>query len=350
MYWIGQTLNFEEFCMVIKNRFCIVVALLSLVIITLGGCSSLFGRRQPRQKSVEVFWDTAIMQNVTKLTDDGLQKAYAKISPDGTKMLYCEMEKNDSEYKIVLLRDVTVPAKTPLINDSAYAPAWYGNNTNFLYIASERAGTRIIKSAISGGGRTYVTRTNVGLAENCPSVRGDVVLFHTLVDPDAYPRPKYQIYSMKDNGTELTMLGDGQYPSWHPTQAKFLFIREGNIYEMDIASIQVTQLFSDKDFNCAMPSYSADGQHILFQKGAEKKITGTAVSKEGGRTRRVRKVTSTRTKWQLFTIRADGTSLSPLTFGEVNAYHPSWGTNNFIYFVSDASGKTELYRARINVD
>jgi Tol biopolymer transport system component len=331
--------------MIIKSRFCTVAAaFLALVIIMTGGCAS------SGAKSVDVFWDTALMQNVTRLTDDGLQKAYAKISPDGTKMLYCEMAKNDSQYKIMLLRDVTVPAKTPLINDSAYTPAWYGNNINFVYIADEKAGTRIIRSAITGGGKTYITRNDIGLTEECPSVRGEAVLFDTLVDPNAYPGPKYQIYSMRDNGTELTMLGDGRFPSWHPTQAKFVFIREGNIYEMDIASVQVTQLFSDVDYNCAFPSYSSDGQYILFQKGAEKKVTGTAVSKVGGFLEKVTKITSTQTKWQLFTIMADGTSLSPLTFGEVNAFHPSWGADNFVYFVSDASGKTELYRARINLN
>jgi len=332
--------------MIFKNRLCTVVAaLLSLVIIMMGGCGS-FGAT----KSVDVFWDTALMQNVTRLTDDGLQKAWAKISPDGKKMLYCEMPKNDSQYNIMLLRDVTVSAKTPLINDSSFAPAWYGNNINFAYIANEKAGTRIIKSAITGGGKTYITRNNIGLAENCPSIRGEAILFHTLVDPNAYPYAKYQIYSMRDNGTELTMLGDGQYPSWHPTQAKFVFIRGGDIYEMDIASVQVTQLYSDKDYNCAMPSYSTDGQYILFQKGAEKKVTGTVVSKAGGLIKKVTKISSTQTKWQLFTIKVDGTSLSPLTFGEVDAFHPSWGANNFVYFVSNASGKTELYRARVNTN
>jgi TolB protein len=146
------------------------------------------------------------------------------------------------------------------------------------------------------------------------------------------------------------MLGNGQYPSWHPTQARFVFIRDGDIYEMDIASVQVTQIFSDRDYNCAMPSYSADGQYILFQKGAEKKVTGTAVSRVGGFINRVAKVTSTQVKWQLFTIKADGTNLSPLTVGEVSTFHPSWGTNNFVYFISDASGKTEIYRARININ
>jgi uncharacterized protein YceK len=120
-----------------RQLFSVAMVLISLAVLMLGGCGSLF---EKKVKTVDVFWDTSLMQNVTRITDDGLDKAWAKISPDGLKMLYCEIPKNDSQYKIMLLRDVTVPAKTPLINDSSFAPAWYGNNTNFLYIAGQVPG------------------------------------------------------------------------------------------------------------------------------------------------------------------------------------------------------------------
>jgi TolB protein len=152
---------------------------------------------------------------------------------------------------------------------------------------------------------------------------------------------------MKDNGTEITFLGEGQQPSWHPTLPKFLFIREGNVFEMDLTSLQVTELFSDPDFNCAMPSYSANGQYILFQKGAEQKTTGTATERIGGFLNKVVPVSSKTARWQVFVMRADGTNLSTVTSGDVNAYHPSWDANGFMYFISDASGKTEIYRARV---
>jgi Tol biopolymer transport system component len=109
---------------------------------------------------------------------------------------------------------------------------------------------------------------------------------------------------------------------------------------MDITSIQATLLYSDPNYNCASPSYSYDGRYILFQKGV------TIVTQTSRRST----VTSVSGRWQLFTIRSNGTSLSPLTVGDVDAYSPSWDANGFIYFISNASGKTEIYRARVNLD
>ncbi|MDR1301674.1 MAG: hypothetical protein LBK43_04290, partial [Treponema sp.] len=81
-------------------------------------------------------------------------------------------------------------------------------------------------------------------------------------------------------------------------------------------------------------------QYILFQKGAEAKVTGTQGKKA---------VIKRNSKWQIYYMKADGTGLSPLTGGNVNATSPSWDKNNNVYFVSDANGKNEVYRARINI-
>jgi TolB protein len=336
MYWIGQILNRKEFCMIKNSRLVTIAAVpLVLIAIMMGGCPS-------SPSTVDVFWDTSLLQNVTRLTDDGLEKHWARVSPDGSKMLYCEFSKK-SQWNVILLRDVTVPAKTPLVTDYAYAPAWYNNNNNFLYVTPEGGSGRIIRSAISGGGKTYVTRNSVGKDDHHPSVRGEVILFDTETN-----NGNRQIVSMKDNGTEITILGDGHSPSWHPSQAKFVFIREDNVYEMDLASLQVTELFSDPKYRSVMPSYSADGGYILFQKGAEEKITGTAVI--GGIKGKIKNISGTRDRWQIFIIKADGTGLSPITLGSVNSVSPSWDVNNFVYFVSNASGKTEIYRARVNLN
>ena len=317
-----------------------VVALFSLAVIILGGCGSLFGKKAV---TVDVFWDTSLLQSVTRLTDDGLLKRWPKVSPDGTKMLYNEQDSKGS-WNIILLRDVTVPAKTPLVSGDAFNPAWYGNSNNFVYVSLERGDHRIIRSAIAGAGKTYITRNPVGKLDNSPSVRGEAILFDTETSG------KRQIVSMKDNGTEITFLGDGEWASWHPTEPKFLFIRGGDIYEMDLATIQVTELYSDPNYNCGMPSYSPDGQYILFQKGTEQKTRYTMTEKVGGLFKKSTSGTVASTRWQIFTMRSNGTNLSAITVGDVDSYHPSWDVNGFIYFVSNASGRYEVYRARININ
>jgi TolB protein len=310
------------------------MVLVVLAVFLLDGCAGLSGTRKTGEEVT--FWDPALLSNVSRITNDGLFKDWAAISPDGTKLIYCEREKDDGLRNIVLLRDVNSPAKTTLIKDG-FAPAWYENSSTFMYVTLESDSYKLIRSTIGGGGKTYVTRNTSGFGESWPSVRDGVVLCNTVTH-DPLQR---QLVSMRDNGNEYTILGEGYSPSWHPFENKFLFIRQGNIYEMDAESTQVSELYNDPDgYNCAYPAYSGDGQYILFQKGAEAKVTGTQGKKA---------VIKRNSKWQIYYMKADGTGLSPLTGGNVNATSPSWDKNNNVYFVSDANGKNEVYRARINI-
>jgi len=325
-----------------------IMLLVGFIVLALGCAGS-----SPKDKGNDVvFWDTSLLSNVTRITEDGLSKDWARISPDGTKLIYCESSKTVSKsdvfyqnWSIVLLRNPTVSAKTILVNDFAYAPAWSDNNTNYFYITDEDNNTRLIRSSVTGSGKTYVTRTPIGTYDNRPSVKGGVIVC------DTWMGGKRQLVSLRENGTEITFLGDGEQPSWHPTEPKFIFIRNVSnsnalkaIYEMDLASAQVTEIYKDpNNWNCRNPSYSADGRYILFQKGAEVKTTGsTKDNKE------VVKIED-KGKWQIFIMNADGSSLTPITSGNVDAYSPSMDANGWVYFVAN-TGKTEIYRARVNLE
>ena len=315
------------------KKNCSIIAVFILFVIILTGCAT-----PERQRIVvDIFWDTALLLNVTRITDDGFAKSWARVSPDGTRMLYTESTRNVQRtnysniyeyWNIMLLRDINSPAKTPMLDEYAYAPSWYEDSNAFLFSVIERGGSRIVRMSIGGGGRTYISRYPLGGGDTRPVIRGGIILCDTEINR------RRQIISMRDDGMEVTVLGEGHSPFWHPTLNKFLFIRNGNIFEMDLENIQVTQLHSDPNYNCAMPSYSPNGEHIIFQKGGELKAGG---SRQAAR-------------WQIFIIRADGAGLSPLTVPEVDSWSPSWDMNNNIYFVSNASGSSEIYRARINFE
>jgi TolB protein len=302
-------------------------------------------------------YDTALLAGVSVITDDKLSKDWVKVSPDGTKLLYCESDKvvspsdlsgTDYNYwNIMLLRDVSVAAKTPLVTDYAYAPAWYENNTSFIYVVNEGGSSKLIRSSIAGGGKTYITRNPIGKNDARPAIRNGIILCDTEMNG------KRQIVSLKEDGTEVTILGEGYYPSWHPFESKFVFIRNGNIYEMDLETAQVTQIYSDNQYACVMPSYSPSGDLILFQKGAVQKVVGTQEESKGGflaflRPKKKNKVVGEEGRWHLFTIKTNGTNLSQLTSGNVDVYSPCWSKENEIYFISNSNGSTEIWKARVN--
>ncbi|MDR0721862.1 MAG: hypothetical protein LBF75_03565 [Treponema sp.] len=318
---------------------------------------------------------SATLQNVVRVTDNKFRKNSMSVSPDGQKLIYCEANETDpavslafGDYRIMLLRDVAISAKTPLITEPSYGAAWFEDNNQFVYVAYEGNGSKLAKSNITGGGKTYIARSSAGDFDANPSIHGDTLLCDTLVSG------KRHLVSMKANGTEITILGEGEQPNWHPSGTKFVFIRRteehrgkqtytpASIYEMDLKTTQITQLYAATidEVNgfaeiCSRPSYSVDGTYILFAKGSneylatvERKSSGSMFGKLfGGSTKS--KVTISETRSHLFLIRQDGTDLTQLTSGNVDVYSPAWGTNNDIYFISNVQNATEIWKAHLNL-
>ncbi|MDR2798459.1 MAG: hypothetical protein LBB80_08945 [Treponema sp.] len=176
---------------------------------------------------------------------------------------------------------------------------------------------------------------------------------------------------MKANGTEITILGEGEQSSWHPSGTKFVFIRRteehrgkqtytpASVYEMDLKTTQITQVYAAAidETNafaeiCSRPSYSADGNYILFAKGSNEYLAPVEKKSSGNRGKiggiKIQG-TSSETRSHLFLMRNDGTDLTQLTSGNVDVYSPAWGTNNDIYFISNVQNATEIWKAHLNL-
>jgi len=295
-----------------------------------GSCGSIFGK-----KADETFtYASGTLRNVMRISDDGIEKSWLSVSTDGQKLLYCEQASdfnpdNNTKYnssRIIYLRNAMVFAKTPLIESYNYAPSWYENGNNFVYITRNQNGTtQLVKSSTSGG-KTFVTRNPIGsgAGDNNPSVRNDIIVCDVFINGNR------QIVTLRDNGSELTVLGIGRQPSWHPTENKLVFVRDGGIWEMDIETTQVTQLhsISPAEANigvwCGRPSYTRDGKFIVF----------------------VKNIRLGNTNWQhLYAMDAEGNSLTELTGGKVDIWSPACGAGNEIFFISNAGNKTEIWSA-----
>ena len=321
-------------------------------------------RKSAPEEVIDVanFTNRSMMQAVSRVTDDGLSKDFPVVSPDGTKLLYCETRtvRNAStgqattQSDIVMLRNVSSSAKTPLVTTgNAFTPGWYEDSTRFLYGFQESNTRRIVRSSSAGGGRTNITRNPVGTSDRSPKIRNEVILFDTFESGNWY------IYSMRDNGNEVTHLCQGYDPVWHPTEMKFLFVKgsPSGIWEMDMTTMQETLLHETPPYNIRRPQYTYNGSHIVFQRGSEQVVTGTQVTtKTSGRKRSRNRTNTTNTevRWQLYSIKADGSNESVLTEGNVDCTYPSLDQYNNLFFISNASGvrsnKTEIYKARLNFD
>ncbi|MDR0710675.1 MAG: hypothetical protein LBF77_11485 [Spirochaetaceae bacterium] len=338
---------------------------ISVFIILVFGFLAIGSGTQDKAVITEITYDAGTLQNVTRITDDKVRKDWVSVSPDGSKLLYCETDSANAsvfaeDFKIVLLRNIATAAKTPLVNDSSYAPVWFDDNNTIVYIAFERGAGRLMKSNIGGGSKTYITRNPIGDYDANPSIHGKTILCDTNING------RRQIVSLSSDGSDVTILGEGEQPSWLPNGKKFVFIRSVStvrntqvnaVFEMDIAANQVTQIYADTGdknrhgMNCASPSYSHDGEYILFCKGADVQVRANVTKKAlGGFNISRSTVKGEVSRWHLFVIRSDGGGgASQLTSGNVNVFSPSWGVDNNIYFISNAGGSNEIWRARLNL-
>lgn len=302
---------------------------------------------------VQVSYDKSVLQNVSKVTDDGTAKTGIAVSPDGKQLLYVDInqsvrsyitnmkDRNSGNYydcQMYLLRDISRPSKTPLGLTFSYDPAWNKSGKEFVFAALENNQFKLVRANIEGGRKTYITRTPIGTEDGEPDIKNNVILCHTKING------KWQIATLNYDGTEITLVCEGYSPKWHPTENKFVFMRNGGIFEMNLDLNQATEIYRDADFPCYQPSYSKDGKYILFSQLTPVNAKGTMTS---SLTKRIISIANTRTNVHLYLISADGINKTQLTSGSVDAYSPVWGADNTIFFISAANNKTDIWKAKV---
>ena len=309
------------------------ILLITLLCFTFTGCftvSHLFGDDETDDK---ITVDSGVMQNVVKITGDGLEKDALKVSPDGKSLIYSQYREKSSVPELVLLKDVLLPAKTSLGVRDAHSVAWHDNGKTFIYSGLDGNVFKLIKSSIDGGGKTYITRNSIGDGDRQPSIKNNKILCMSTISGVS------QIVCLNDNGTEVTLLTEGVWPCWHPTENKFLFVKNSNsICEMNLTNNQITELYSDTESKFFTPIYSPNGKNIVFTQ-----YGSVNLSANGGKKRKAG------FRHHLFLMNCDGTNKTQLTSGNVNVWAPSWGINDELFFLSDVGGKEEIWKAKVRI-
>jgi Tol biopolymer transport system component len=320
----------------------LITAIAAVTLLALGVASTAT-TTTGKTKEADVTWNEGMTIGVTRITNDGLLKNWVRVSPDGAKILYTEASPS-GYWQIVYLRDANNPAKTPLIGEIAHSPSWYEDSNRFIYVSYESGAGRLVRSNVSGSGKTYISRAPIGqYGDYFPSVKNGIIAFTAL------ETNRYTIATVKENGTEATFLVEGRSPSWHPEENKIVYIKNekdpfnygGDIYELDPQTGQFSQIYSDPKYLCYEPSYSPDGKKILFAKSTAVRATGT-------KSKTI--VSAETTKRHVFIMNADGTNVSPVSSGNATVTSPSWGLNGDIFCLVSMGKGFEIYKLRIRAD
>ncbi|MFT3919108.1 TolB family protein [Cloacibacterium sp.] len=270
-------------------------------------------------------------KELTRVTDDNLQNFYPVLSPDGKKLLYHTIDPGQvgSKRSHIDLKTIGSQGTTPLLTEGCMFPSWMPDSKGFYFTYAVPTKPVIAKSKIDQGGINYVSPNSNGDDDHYSSFLKGInkILFTTKIGSD------YQLCTMDPTGLNFTLLGVGESPYPHPSNKEFLFSKKvGNFYQIFIYNLetgQQTQVTSG-DFDYVHPKYSPDGKLIVFSK-REKNKNGNQTSSH------------------IFLMDSNGGSVKQLTTGNTWNATPSFGSDGFIYFSSNA-GNSDTKRSWDNFD
>jgi hypothetical protein len=94
-----------------------------------------------------ITYDSASLSNVIRVTDNRFRKDSVRVSPDGSKILYCEANVTNvdtyvsfDQFSVMLLRDANLPSKTPVVTDPSFGNMESAIDSNEL--KARRSGVR----------------------------------------------------------------------------------------------------------------------------------------------------------------------------------------------------------------
>ena len=275
-------------------------------------------------------------QALSRITKEPVEERYPAISPDGKTLLFTVKTYGANH----AIREATIDGVDPdtgarrtlytATSTMAGAPSWLPDGSVFVY-PSNAPGQWSVVRALSNSPNAAVSVITSGDGAARPSVSpdGTHVAFSTTI------RGTWNVAVSGIDGSQLTLLGEGDNPAWSPDGSRIAFTRNVNghdhIFLADAKTgtnlVQITSGDVDDD----LAAWSPDGKVIVFASNR-----GWNTRKGGGED----------TTANLFVLNPDGTGLTQLTDGDGFSLDPAWGFDGWIYFSSNQAGNFDLWRLK----
>jgi Tol biopolymer transport system component len=312
------------------NRSAITLLLAAAVGLPFAGCHR--GKAEAKS-ALDV---TGAVSSLERVTTEPLDETYPALSPDGKILLFGVgvQEGMISKRTIVGVNPNTRAQRTLYTSDKNHSldPAWLMDGSSYLFI-SDSPGSASVVRALTDAPNAAIAVVAVGEVApqpRCPTLSPDDkrVAFQTKT------RGTDQIAIIQLDGSHLTLLGEGDSPSWSPDGLRIAFGRQvaGHHHLFAINPETGTELvqLTSGDFDHYDPAWSPDAKFIIFSSNRGSPEEKAEVSE--GR--------------NLFLINADGTGLTQVTAGTSHAITPYWAKDDWIYFASDQEGNYDIWRLR----
>lgn len=282
------------------------------------------------------------LQRVT--TDNKTHEGRPQLAPDGSRLLAGTWrdEVVDGQYtgqivdrEIIAMRpDGKGKIQMSKRGVTAHNAAWLAKT--FVYVSNAMGDFQLVRAARAAPGAavSVVVRADdaPGITGVTASKDGKLIAFQALI------RDVSTIGTVRPDGSDLMMIGDGSFPKLSPEGTRIAFEREVNghwqVFTMTVDGDDLTQVTDDASAHGSV-DWSPDGKWLVFSSNA-----GAGRFPNG----------SAETTFNLFAIRPDGSDLVQLTDGPRKSTEPTWGSDGWIYFASDEAGTYDIWRIKPALD
>jgi Tol biopolymer transport system component len=285
--------------------------------------------------------------HIEAVTNDPERETNLRISPDGTRLLFNmvpspprstsmqrrslgtlntrEVQQVYASNSVAMMR-LGSPGRTILSQQGARDATWHPNGEVFAFSMLQGPQAMLASGHVGqeGAAVRFLAPTPCIAYDWQPSISpdGQTVLFSTFTvnEPQTLAT-----MSIEQTSGKCTLLFPGKTAQWAPSGKRFVFSRVVNRYDQiftfDVESNQLTQITFGAHNNFD-PAWSPDGSRIVF--ASDRNGSG-----------------------DIYIVGTDGTGLIQVTHGVTEDIGPAWSSDGHMYFVSNAGGQWDIWRARL---